>query len=332
MTPTNHPTAPALQVETVADLVRRVGGARSDGESRRWASGYEPLDDVLGGGFRPGELTLVGGRPGVGKTVAALQWARNTARAGRPVLYVCYEHEPVDLIGRLLALELGSLARADEIAEVTRLCHLTQEMTLGAVPIHRLTSEPLGEEAYGHLRRYGQLLRIVGSTTARVGIREIADLVGTESSIVFVDYLQKVALPHATSDELDRTTRIAESLKELAMQFDVPVVALAAANREGLTARRMRMHHLRGSTALAYEPDVVILMNEKCVAVSKAHLAYDPVRAERYRNQVVFSVEKNRSGPAPVDLEFNKDFASFRFDPSGAILVEKLVDDVLYEK
>jgi replicative DNA helicase len=114
--------------------------------------------------------------------------------------------------------------------------------------------------------------------------------------------------------------------------MQLPVVALAAADREGLTARRLRIHHLRGSTALAHEPDVVILLNDKSIAVSKAHLAYDPVRADRYRQQVVFSIEKNRSGPAPVDLEFRKDFASFRFHPEGAFLTEKLVDDVLYDQ
>ena len=64
----------------------------------------------------------------------------------------------------------------------------------------------------------------------------------------------------------------------------------------------MRLQHLRGSTALAHEADVVITLNEKWTAVSKSHLAFDAIRAKTYRQFVVFSVEKNRAGPARVDM------------------------------
>jgi replicative DNA helicase len=295
-------------------------------------TGFQLLDDVLRGGFHPGELILVGGRPGIGKTVAALQWARSCARDDRDVLYICFEHSPEDLLGRLLAMELGFLARPDEVGELTTLRELTQEIALGAAPMRALTSTPLGEEAYGHVARYGAHLHLVEASSS-TGIDEIADLAHrTDPALVIVDYLQKVAQPSSLVDDAERTTRTAEALKEMAIRMQLPVVALAAADRDGLTARRLRIHHLRGSTALAHEPDVVILLNDKSVAVSKTHLAYDPVRADQYRRQVVFSIEKNRSGPAPVDLEFRKDFASFRFHPEGGFLAEKLVDDVLYDQ
>ncbi|MDQ3972925.1 MAG: helicase DnaB, partial [Actinomycetota bacterium] len=78
------------------------------------------------------------------------------------------------------------------------------------------------------------------------------------------------------------------------------------------------------------ESDVIILLNDKFQVVSKVHLAYDPVRAETFRRYAVFTIEKNRGGPALLDLEFRKDFASFRFDPLGGYVAERLVDERLY--
>ena len=79
---------------------------------------------MLHGGIRAQDLVLVGGRPGIGKTVVALQWARWMAMQGQTAIYVCYEHSPHTLLGRLLALELGSLARPDEVvAAVTAPAH-----------------------------------------------------------------------------------------------------------------------------------------------------------------------------------------------------------------
>jgi replicative DNA helicase len=325
-------TVGGLAPPTALDVLRRRADAvvRTEGAPR--PTGFLLLDDVLRGGFHPGELILVGGRPGIGKTVAALQWSRSCAREGLDVLYVCFEHDADALLGRLLALELGSLARPDEIAQLTALRDLSQEIALGAMPMSELTRTPLGEEAFGHVASYGARLHLV-EASASTGTDEIAELAHrTEPALIVVDYLQKVAPPRPAIDDTERTTRTVEALKEIAIRMRVPVVALAAADREGLTARRLRIHHLRGSTALAHEPDVVILLNEKSVAVSKSHLAFDPVRAEHYRQLIIFSIEKNRSGPAGVDLEFRKDFASFRFHPEGSFLTEKLVDDVLYDQ
>jgi len=61
--------------------------------------------------------------------------------------------------------------------------------------------------------------------------------------------------------------------------------------------------------------------------VSRLHLAYDSTRAPEFRDQVVFSIEKNRNGLADVHLEFRKDFANHRFDPSGRWVSERLWDE-----
>ena len=65
----------------------------------------------------------------------------------------------------------------------------------------------------------------------------------------------------------------------------MPVLAVVAAEKAGLVAgKRLRVHHLRGSSALAYEADIVLIMNEKYDVVARHHLIYDVNNAEGYRN------------------------------------------------
>jgi hypothetical protein len=114
------------------------------------------------------------------------------------------------------------------------------------------------------------------------------------------------------------------------MTYRVPVVSVVAGDPMGLGVRRLRLHHLTGSSSLAYESDVAIILNEKSLSVSKTHLAYDTVRARSFADWTVLSIEKNRSGPSPVDLEFRKDFEHFRFEPAGQVVSERLVDERIF--
>ena len=330
----NH-TNDMLPMATAAELLAGIGPAAPQARAVQFPTGFQPLDDVLNGGIRAQDLVLVGGRPGVGKTVASLQWARWMAMHDRTAIFVCYEHSPHALLGRLLAMELGSLARPDEFVELTRLRTIAQEVALGALPAEALTADPLGEEAYRRLQSYGPRLVLIQGSGIRTGIAELGRIVAQHragSTALFVDYVQKIPMVGNTTGAEERTTHLAERLKELAMAAEVPVIAMAAADREGLVSRRLRLHHLRGSTALAHESDIAILLNEKAVSVSKSHLAFDPVRAEQFKRWVVFSVEKNREGAPDMNLEFRKDLANYRFEPDGGFVTESLVDQVLYNE
>ena len=149
--------------------------------------------------------------------------------------------------------------------------------------------------------------------------------------LVAVDYLQKVAVPGLSMDEEQRLGRIVEGLKDLALAADLPVVAVSAADREGLTSgRRLRINGLRGAQVIAYEADVVVVMNEKYDVVARHHLVYDTTSAERYRNWVVVSIEKNRSGLDRIDLEFRKRFEQGRFELEGQPVAEQLVDERIF--
>jgi len=298
------------------------------------ATGFDLVDRVLDGGLRPHDLMLLGGSPGVGKTVAALQMARNMARGGRTAIYVSYEHDDPTMLGRLLALELGDMATPANAPELDRLRRVVVEATSGFRTLDSVIgSEPLAAEAYRRIEAYADRLVLVRGSGARTDLTTIEALVTTAETdgdvVVFIDYLQKVAVHPEPEHEAEKVTRVAEGLKDLALSHEVAVVALVAADWDGLRAGRVRLHHLRGSSALAYECDVALVLNDKHSAVARSHLAYDTVRAETFKQQVVFSVEKNRGGPAMVDLEFRKDFLHYRFDPQGSYMAERAADDRL---
>lgn len=318
------------RIHRVADLLTGIRDA-PEGADRGavLATAFEPLDEVLGGGLRAEQLTLVGGRPGIGKTILSLQWARAIASAGANATVVCYEHGPREILDRLLALEVRTIARPDEEFELDD----ARRAVLGLTDRDAARRSPLAEEALRRVESYGSRLSLVaadGRSTDLTALDAVAAQAGAGGA-VFVDYLQKVPVPGALHDD-DRSRTAVEGLKDIAMRHRVAVVATAAGDREGIAGRRLRLSHLRGSTALAHECDVAILLNEKATAVSKVALAYNTARAETFQRQVVFSVEKNRSGQADLHLEFTKDFANYRFDPRGGFMTEKLVDDVLYEE
>lgn len=298
------------------------------------ATGFDLIDRVLDGGLRPHDLMLLGGSPGVGKTVAALQMARNMARGGRTAIYVSYEHDDPTMLGRLLALELGDMATPTNAPELDRLRRVVVEATSGFRTLDSVIgSEPLAAEAYRRIEGYADRLVLVRGSGARTDLATIEAVVSTAETegdvVVFVDYLQKVAVHPEPEYEAEKVTRVAEGLKDLALSHEVTVVALVAADWDGLRAGRVRLHHLRGSSALAYECDVALILNDKHSAVARSHLAYDTVRAESFKQLVVFSVEKNRGGPAMVDLEFRKDFLHYRFEPHGSYMAERAADDRL---
>ena len=68
------------------------------------------LDSTLDGGLRSGELVLLGGNEGSGKTTLALQMVRNAARVGRQALVFSFEHDAQTLIQRLISLEAATAA------------------------------------------------------------------------------------------------------------------------------------------------------------------------------------------------------------------------------
>lgn len=296
-------------------------------------TGFTPLDDVLGGGLRAGELTLVGGAQGLGKTTFALQMARNAAAAGSSVLYICYEHREHDVLERLIGMELGLQAGLEGVtlSQLRALCGPGSSSSGGL--LERLSGRRSGVEALQAVTAYAdrvQLATVSGARTSLADLRELVSKSASDQPLVVVDYLQKVRPDGEHANEDERVTAVVEGLKDLALEADLPLVAIVAADKAGLDGGRTRLRHLRGSTALAYEADVALLLNDKFNIVARHHLMYGTTNAEHYRQWAVCSVEKNRSGRDGVDVEFRKRFEHGHFLPEGKFVAEQLVDDRIH--
>ena len=320
--------------ETLEQADYRVrSGAHS--AARIWPTGFDVLDANLQGGFRSGDLVLIGGPQGMGKTTFALQVARNVARSGRPVLYFCFEHDQESMLIRLVALEAGLIGGVD--APRAHRIRSTFEAAdgLGRTLSERLADTSGGSAALEVVREYSDRLTIHRSSGSTTDLEEIKSAIvavtekhGTPP-FVCIDYLQKI--PIAGADEEERSTALIEQVKDITLDFDVPLLCVVASNKAGLAAgQRMRISHLRGSSALAYEPDTVLMLNNKYDIVARHHLVYDAGNIERFKHWAVLTIEKSRSGLSGVDMEFAKRFEQSRFDTSGKLVREKLVDERVF--
>ena len=175
------------------------------------------------------------------------------------------------------------------------------------------------------------------STATHTDITEINDTVKKvmgstgECPLIVVDYLQKVADAARRPRRGGPDHRVTEQLKDVAIEFDAPVFAVAAMDHEGLEpGARMRTRHMRGSTALSYEPDVVLILATKSDIVARHHLMYGGAQRRALQGLVGAHVEKNRSGSGGAEIEFKKRFDQGRFDPNGNVVTEKLVDERVY--
>ena len=329
-----------ISLQTLTDVLDQANSrlqAGSHAAARVWPSGFDLLDRHLGGGFRSGELILLAGPQGMGKTTWALQAARNIALTGRSVLYFSFEHDAQTVLIRLAALEAGLVAGNDapNLSRI-RSAFEASDGERGTVS-ERLRGTRGGAEAIAAVESYAEHLvvhRSTGSSTSLEVIRGAVDEVRAATGqlpLVFVDYLQKVKVPDGPADEQERSTLVVEGLKDLALDADIPVVAIVAADKSGLQAgKRMRVNDLRGSSALAYEADTVLILNNKFDVVARHHLVYDVGNAERFKQWAVLTIEKNRNGRDGIDLEFQKRFEQGRFEAAGQVVSERLVDERVF--
>jgi len=308
-------------------------------------TGFDQIDRLIGGGLRRTELVLLGGAQGIGKTITALQMARNLAlNEATYAFYVSYEHSEIHLLNRLICQESIDPS-SDSASGGIRLKDLHNIVVSkrarewvrkdGNIGLNQILSQhPKTAKAMETISRYADRLILMKASPAVTTLNSIRDMARqiTEATggklVLFVDYLQKIAIyPERAVDENDKVTIIVEGLKDIAMTYNIPVVSIVAADREGLRSRRMHLYHLRGSSALDYECDIAIIMNNKFHILSKDHVSFNPYKSESYRDWVVFTLEKNRAGRAMLDVEFRMHPQHFCFNPKGNLVEQKLIDE-----
>ena len=328
-------TKDVVSLQSVLEAAEGELVAGGSATPRTWETGFGLLDAYLGGGIRAGELILLGGPQGLGKTTFALQVMRNVVASGGRALLFSFEHDEQTLLERFLALEAGEIA-GPEGAPLRVIREAMSNSAAGKESLAvRLRETPGGEAALDAVAGYGASVNVHRSNGRHTSVDVIRERVlqvlkTGDNPVVVVDYLQKVAAEGA-GDEQERVTRVVEGLKDLALEAGVPVLAVVAADREGIAqGKRLLTEHLRGSAALAYEADVVLLLNDKYDVVARHHLVYGSPNADRFRDFAIVTIDKNRSGLDKVDLEIRKRFEQGRFEREARPVQEQLVDSRVF--
>jgi replicative DNA helicase len=205
-------------------------------------SGYSDIDEMTTG-FYGGDLVILAARPGMGKTSLALNIATNVARLGQGAVAVfSLEMSGKQLVRRMVSTLAGvpmqTLKRSDlSTRDYQRLADACEKLYSLPVVIDD-TSDVSALEMRGKCRRL----------KAEQGL-----------SLVVVDYLQLMRGARKSENRTQEISDIARSLKSLAKELDVPVIALSQLNRgvESRTDKRPQLSDIRESGSIEAEADIV---------------------------------------------------------------------------
>lgn len=206
------------------------------------ASGFRGLDNLLNGGFRDGELVVVGGSTSMGKSAFAQNVARLMARDGVPVMYFSLEMTSRENVLRLLSMESGVEFRRLQNREYLR---SRQDVELVRHAQETVTSYPLEIIDQGVVRPADVVQRVV---TAK-----------REPWLVIVDYLTLLSPDRQTGQRYLDVGEMARVFKVLAQDRQICVMALAQLNREASkTIRRPRLADLKESGDIENHSNTVL--------------------------------------------------------------------------
>lgn len=255
-------------------------------------SGYIDMESMLGG-FHKSDLIILAARPSMGKTALALSFARNAAvMYGIPILVFSLEMSTLQLVVRLLCAE----ARIN--AHQARTGRLTAEQ-LAVLPIN--ASKLIKANIYIDDQPVQTMLDIRAKSRRLVRDKGVG--------MIVVDYLQLISSAQKYDSREREISEISRSLKQLAKELNVPVLALAQLNRavEARKDRRPLLSDLRESGSIEQDADVVMFINRPEV--------YEPEEEIQKRNLSGLAeiiIAKHRNGPTgDVNLRFLKDYARF---------------------
>jgi len=259
----------------VADRIDFLYQRENQGSVTGIPTGFDDLDERTSG-FQPGDLIIVAGRPSMGKTAFSLNIAENVALdSKKPVAVFSMEMGATQLATRMI----GSVGRLDQ---------------------HRMRNGNLEDEDWVHLTTaLGKLNDApifidegagLSSFDVRARARRLHRQTGGLGLIV-VDYLQLMAGTSGRASE-NRATEISEisrSLKSLAKELNVPVVALSQLNRsvEQRPDKRPVMSDLRESGAIEQDADLILFIYRDEV--------YNPDSEDKGMAEII--IAKQRNGP-----------------------------------
>ena len=247
--------------------------------------------DRLTKGLHPNELIILAARPGVGKTAFALNLATNVAMNSSSTVAIF----TLEMAAEQLAMRMIS--------------------SIGKIEMNKLKS---GNLAHEDLKRFNEAISRLAETkiyiddTAGITIGEIRSkcrrLASSPDglSLVIIDYLTLIqGSSRYSGNRQQEVSEISRSLKTMALELGVPVIALAQLSRnvEGRENKRPILSDLRESGSIEQDADIVaFLYRDDYYADDKSNPTSD----------IELIIAKHRSGPAgTINLKFQKNFSNF---------------------
>jgi replicative DNA helicase len=278
-------------VERIQELFERSGGSDVTGVP----TGFADLDSKTAG-LQAGDLIIIAGRPSMGKTALALNIGEHVAiDLGMPVAVFSMEMGAAQVALRML----GSVGRIDQ--QRLRTGRLNdQDWPRLSEAIERMHAAPL------YIDETPALNALELRARARRLAREYKQL-----GLVVVDYLQLMSATGSGENRATEISEISRSLKALAKELQVPVVALSQLNRtvETRTDKRPVMSDLRESGAIEQDADLILFIYRDEV--------YNPDTSDKGVAEII--IGKQRNGPiGRVNLRFGGEFTRFDNLASGS--------------
>ncbi|MCX6754099.1 MAG: replicative DNA helicase, partial [Candidatus Nomurabacteria bacterium] len=266
----------------------------SKGELRGVPTGFHDLDQYLSG-LQKSDLIILAARPSMGKTTLALDIARQAALGqGTPTVIFSLEMSTQQLVDRMLAaqsrvnawnLRTGNLSAESEFAKIRD-------------SLDSLSKAPIFVDD------------LAGNSIVRM--RSVCRRIKAEHGLglIIVDYLQLMSTSKNYDNMVNQVTEISRSLKSLAKEFDVPVLALSQLSR-AVESRggRPRLSDLRDSGSIEQDADIVMFIHRE-----------DKGKDESEKTNIAeILIEKHRNGPVgKVELYFDEKTTTFvSIDKSG---------------
>jgi len=256
------------------------------------ASGFKDLDERTAG-FQPSDLVIVAARPAMGKTAFCLNVAQHAA----------IEHNTGVAIFSLEMSREGIVQRL-----------LTSEARVDA---HRLRSGTLRDADYKLLAGAAGILSSApiwiddSASLTPLELRSKARRIKAEQDVglIMVDYLQLMREPEYSENRVQEISAISRSLKALAKELHVPVIALSQLSRapeqRGGEGRRPQLSDLRESGAIEQDADVVLF-------IYRAEMYAKPEERDEVAGQAEVIIGKQRNGPTGmVKLFFHNQYTRF---------------------
>lgn len=261
--------------------------SKQGGQIRGIPTGFTDLDNILAG-FQKSDLIILAARPSLGKSAMAIDIARNiTVHQNLPVGIFSLEMSKDQIVDRLIAAQAG--------------------VDLWKLRTGKLSSDDFQmiQQALGDLSE-APIYIDDGLTSNILQMRAMARRLQADKGLglIIVDYLQLMEPRNSNSSEVQQVTEISRSLKALARELNVPVLALSQLSRavEMRTPPRPRLADLRQSGSLEQDADVVLFIYR------------EKTRGEEVpQNVAEIMIAKHRNGPiGAVKLFFDGQKVSFR--------------------